>query len=186
MTLTTADRETIERVRRGAPIYANIYALLAILDRLAAEENRQGPACRTCTRGPKDKDDKNKPCRECGTDFSFWEPLIPSFAAPSSPLPDAICARPGCGKRYGEHHNTGDGAFCTAEDWANRATTFLPSPDKPEQDEPENCPEFWQREINRLRTELEQIKVTIGLIVYSPDKIVDAKIAALKAKESHS
>jgi hypothetical protein len=48
-------------------------------------------------------------------------------AAPSSPLPDAICAR--CGKRYDNHQ----GEFCTCGPLST--DTFLPTPDKPEQDD---------------------------------------------------
>jgi hypothetical protein len=48
-------------------------------------------------------------------------------AAPSSPLPDALCAR--CGKRYDNHQ----GEFCTCGPLST--DTFLPTPDKPEQDD---------------------------------------------------
>lgn len=159
MTLTPQDRETI----RGAARLRNAFhrgktnkraeemltSLLSILDRLAAEDNAED-----------DRSAIERDTIKVGAEGS--KKILDALDNSSSPLPDDICAR--CGKRYGMHH----GQYCDPDTRNNNK--FLSSSDKPERDEPENCPEFWQKEINRLTAEVESLKVSAGL--------VDAKIAA--------
>jgi hypothetical protein len=125
MTLTPQDRETIEREHQTFEfmppnsIYeGSIGRLLAILDRLAEEDDADNDL-------PEYLDHTDDPV-DMGPGMLPRKP-----AAPSSPLPDALCAR--CGKRYDEHYL--NAKFCT--DHNGNWDIFLPAPDKPVQDEAE-------------------------------------------------
>jgi hypothetical protein len=179
MTLTPQDRETIERARSISGLYQGtpvsiLCDLLAILDRLAAEEKRKTPGglvCKICGQDYLYHKDHTANCPR--PDDNGWLDTIFVLhdTAPSSPLPAAICAR--CGKRYDNHQ----GEFCTCGPLST--DTFLPAPDKPEQDEPENCPEFWQKEINKQRTELEMLKIQVEAVNETQNKRlneIEAKI----------
>jgi hypothetical protein len=119
--LTPQDRETIERARYVANAFLDgdvvkevFDSLLAILDRLAAEDDADNDL-------PEYLDRTDNP-------VDMGPGMLPrKLAAPSSPLPAAICAR--CGKQYDEHYL--NAKFCTDhnENW----DIFLPAPDKPEQ-----------------------------------------------------
>jgi hypothetical protein len=85
-------------------------------------------------------------------------------AAPSSPLPDAICARPGCGKRYDDH--LGMDHFCGMGD--RIYDIFLSIPDKPEQDDVEpfdKCRTAWRADIAaseaRTMAEIKDLKARL-------------------------
>jgi hypothetical protein len=126
MTLTPQDKKIIERARIEIDAsewdaFENAKRLLVILDRLAGEENAQ----------PDDV------CARCMIRRKNHDHMIHAFAdhyeekqdaAPSSPLPDAICAR--CGKTYYRH-------FDEKKCYVNSGDAFLSTPDKPKQDEAE-------------------------------------------------
>jgi hypothetical protein len=85
MTLTPQDRETIERARSISGLYQGtpvsiLCDLLSILDRLAAEDDADNDL-------PEYLDHTDDPV-DMGPGMLPRKP-----AAPSSPLPDAICAR---------------------------------------------------------------------------------------------
>jgi hypothetical protein len=150
MTLTREDKETIGEALKIAmgistwmPDRVKIEKAIAILDRLAEEENADP------------KDGSRKALKAAGKHFETMtnEEYLELYkeaggdgpAAPSSPLPDAICAR--CGKRYDEHYRAA--RYCW-ESAFEKDGTFLPTPDKPQQDDVEpfyRCRTAWLADI---------------------------------------